>query len=279
MQEPYYGENDDVSPLHSLLCAIFPCGDWCGRLMAKLSAFSAYFDASGHPSDQPFVVVSGFVANAHQWLFFNKMWEAIHKRYDIALPFHAADFAGRYRQYKKWSLDDPEAEDFASELASAQQIYMLFGVSCVVDMGDYRQLSEVFQLGQMVPAFALGARACISLLEKWQAFANIEYPIECVFEDGDFGRGKFIEIMRTERMPAPIFKNKGDFPGLQAADHVAWEQGNHLKKQRTGNPVSRTPTFNQLLAIPHMHMQTTVESLLNVCEKKGIKVKGKIIIP
>lgn len=51
--------------------------------MAKISAFNAFFDASGHPSDQPFVVVSGYVANVHQWQFFNRMWEEIHKRYEI----------------------------------------------------------------------------------------------------------------------------------------------------------------------------------------------------
>ena len=60
--------------------------------MAQLSAFTAYVDASGHPSDQPFVIVSGFVANCHQWLFFNRMWESIHKQFGVELPFHAADF-------------------------------------------------------------------------------------------------------------------------------------------------------------------------------------------
>ena len=53
----------------------------------------------------------------------------------------------------------------ACALATAQQLYMLFGVSCIVDMGDYRQVSEVLQIQQMIPAFALGARACISLVQ------------------------------------------------------------------------------------------------------------------
>jgi len=88
---PYHAY-DDYSALYSLACAIFPVDDWRGRLMAQLSAFTAYVDASGHPSDQPFVIVSGFVANCHQWLFFNRMWESIHKQFGVELPFHAADF-------------------------------------------------------------------------------------------------------------------------------------------------------------------------------------------
>jgi len=251
--------------------------------MAQLSAYTGYFDASGHPSDQPFVVVAGYVANIHQWKFFNRMWENIHKEFDIDLPFHATDFYARTKQYK----DLPEGNetgkphDFITTLASAQQIYTLLHVSCVVDMGVYNNIADVFQIQTMVPAFALGARVCVALVQKWQKDFGLEYPIECVFEDGDFGRGKFIDLMRVERMPAPIFKDKDGFPGLQAADHIAWESGNYMKRERSaGGPVARTHPFSQQLAIPHYHLQATLENLLDLCERKGIPIKrSKVIIP
>jgi hypothetical protein len=180
--------------------------------MTDQAAYTAFFDAGGHPADQPFVVVSGFIANCHQWLLFNRMWESVHKRYKVPLPFHASDFYARRPPFDKWALNDPEADSFISELATAQQLYILFGVSCIVDMGDYRQVNEVLQIGQMIPAFALGARACISLVENWKKYSHVTWPIECIFEDGDFGRGKFMEIMRVERMPAPTFMDKKNFP-------------------------------------------------------------------
>jgi hypothetical protein len=186
------------------------------------------------------------------------MWDSIHKEFDIALPFHASDFYARKEQYSKWPFNDPKALEFITALASAQQIYMLAGFSCIVDMGLYKQIDDVFMLNTMVPAYALGARACVALIECWQREFDIKYPLECVFEDGDFGRGKFIDLMRVERMPAPIFKDKNDFPGLQAADHIAWEQGNNLKQERAGNPVERNQPFSQLLAIPHLHIQATL---------------------
>jgi hypothetical protein len=249
--------------------------------MAKLSAFSAYFDASGHPSDQPFVVVAGHVANYLQWQGFNKAWEHFHNKAGVNLPFHMSDFMARGRSdYKKWEEDDPGAHQFLLDLCSAQQVYSLLHVSCIVDMGLYRQIDDVFMLQTMIPAFALGARVCVSLIQGWQKTHQIDYPIECIFEDGDFGKGKFMDLMRVERMPAPIFKEKKDFPGLQAADHVAWETANYMKKERTGIHQQSSESFSRLLAIPHLHVEATLASLLELCERKGIPIKrGKIVIP
>ena len=81
-------------------------------------------------------------------------------------------------------------------------------------------------------------------------------------------------------MPAPIFKDKKDFPGLQAADHMAWEVSNLMKKRRNNPGVKVRDSFARLLAIPHLHIEATLESLLELCEKKGIPIKrAKIIIP
>jgi hypothetical protein len=251
--------------------------------MAQLSAYTGYFDASGHPSDQPFVVVAGYVANVHQWKFFNRMWEKVHHEYGIDLPFHATDFYARAKQYQHLppGNDSGIPHDFITTLASTQQIYTLLHVSCIVDMGIYNDIADVFMIQTMVPAFALGARVCVELVQNWQKDFGIEHPIECIFEDGDFGKGKFIDLMRVERMPAPIFKDKCDFPGLQAADHIAWESGSHLKRERAaGGPVKRTHPFTQQLAIPHLHIQATLANLLEVCERKGIPIKrSKVILP
>jgi hypothetical protein len=149
-------------------------------------------------------------------------------------------------------------------------------------MGIYREIDDVFQLQTMIPAFALGARVCVAAIEAWKRQHSINYPIECVFEDGDFGRGKFMEIMRVERMPAPIFKAKAAFPGLQAADQLAWEIAHHLKKESANmnqiQPVREC--FSRLLAIPHIHLRADLAALLELCERKGIPIKrSKIIRP
>src|SRR6266568_8924901 len=79
------------TPLNRLAAGIFVGSDeprW--RLMAL---FSAYFDASGNAIEQPFVVVSGYIANFQQWKLLEDCWKNTHAKYGVSLPFHAADLA------------------------------------------------------------------------------------------------------------------------------------------------------------------------------------------
>jgi hypothetical protein len=57
-----------------------------------MAMFTAYFDASGNAIDQPFIIVSGYIANLFQWREFEKQWAAVHKQYSVNLPFHMAEF-------------------------------------------------------------------------------------------------------------------------------------------------------------------------------------------
>lgn len=280
--EKDYGFTPEVCPFDSLCCAIFT-EQRESRLMAQLSMYSAYFDASGHPSDQPFVVVSGFVANIEQWQGFNFAWAQHHTNAGVNLPFHMTDFMARQRDdYKKWSRPDPEADKFLNKLSSVPLIYSLLSVSYIVEMGAYRQMDEVLMLEQFVPAYALAAHECVSAIEQWKKWVHVEHPIEYVFEDGDFGKGKFMDWMRVERAPAPIFRNKKDFAGLQSADQLAWEVA-HFKKEKRKNPTFQpSPSFARLLAVPRLHFESDIGTLLEVCEKNGVPIKrGKlqIVVP
>ena len=57
-----------------------------------MALFSAYIDAAGNSKDQPFVIVTGYIANWVQWKLFENSWNEIHKDHDVALPFHMSDF-------------------------------------------------------------------------------------------------------------------------------------------------------------------------------------------
>ena len=91
---------------------------------------------------------------------------------------------------------------------------------------------------------------------------------------------KFIDMMRHDKFPVPIFKDKGDCPGLQAADYLAWQQGNYLKGKRSRPTIKPNEAFSRLLSIPHIHRAQTLSSLLDACEKRGVEIKrSKVIIP
>jgi hypothetical protein len=242
-----------------------------------MAFFTACFDAAGHPADQPFVVVAGYISNYMQWKSFDQMWEKTHSIAGVNLPFHMADFnasrgsaKNKIRQdYSK--LSDIEHADFIIRLTAIQQMHMLFAVSAVVNISDYMTVNTVLDLRNIVPPYALAARLCIAKLNEWRSKYIGGAPIETIFEAGDFERGKFIDLMRVEGLPAPIFEGKKDFPGLQAADHLAWELNAQLKAEMNGAPRNqqRYP-FQLQLAVPHTAVTATQADLIRLCELKDI---------
>ena len=64
--------SENISSLDRLAASLFVSSfDPRSRIMAL---FTAYFDATGNAKDQPFVVVSGYIASVHQWRMFNGAW-------------------------------------------------------------------------------------------------------------------------------------------------------------------------------------------------------------
>jgi hypothetical protein len=252
-----------------------------------MGMFTAYFDAAGNSVDQPFVVVAGYIANYYQWRLFENSWAAIHQQHDVQLPFHMSEFMAanvrpEYAKQKNARKDYVEiaknpkrADEFFKHICIAQLGMVNCGMSCIVTLDDYKSLSVISDLMQVIPPYALGARVCMAQVHKWELEFDVQEPVECIFEEGDFGQGKFTELIVSEGGEVPIFKPKAKFAGLQAADMYAWEQFFHLKHELLKSQIPLRGEFVQLLnAIPKMHLQTTREGLIKLCEKKGIAVRA-----
>jgi len=250
---------------------------------AMMAMFTAYFDASGEER-QPFIVVSGFVANFSQWSMLGRVWKEVHEEAEADLPFHMSEFMSacqnpdRYAaqskaraDYVRLSRDPEKAQKFLHQLAMTEVSTMHCGISCMVPMDLYNDISSLLNLREVIPPYALGARMCIERLRQWQDMFAIGEPVEYVFEAGDFGQAKFTDLMVDEGQPIPIYKNKADFAGLQAADHYAWEQFNVRKRhQQDANYVPNETAYWLIWGIPKLHVEPTRETLIRLCEAKGI---------
>ena len=250
------------------------------RLMAM---FTAYFDASGNPKDQPFIVVSGYVANYLQWQRFEDDWATIHRTFEVNPPFHMAEFVAAcstltYREqrnaradYIEIAKDAKRSEEFLKLISQIQMSFVHAGISCIIDMDIYREVSSLLDLREVLPPYALGARMCIQRLRRWEQDYAIRPPAEVIFEVGDFEQGKFTRLMVDEGEDPPIYKKKGDFAGLQGADQYAWEQFYFLKGKRQGSDRDvRKPFYFLLESIPKLHTHPSREFLIKLCEAKGI---------
>jgi len=278
-----WAENfDSETPLDHLGAALFVRTLHPGtRLMAKMSA---YFDASGSPDSQPFVVVAGYIANFYQWRMFEHSWQAIHSEYGVELPFHMAEFQAatsnpeRYRRqsnarkdYIDLAKNESKAIEFFKQICIAQLTIVNCAISCSVPMSIYNNISSLLDLRTVVPPYALAARTCIHIIHKWEEDFDISKPVEYIFEEGDFEQGKFTVLMIDEGWPLPIYKKKQDFAGLQGADQFAWEEFFSLKQEsQNQNPIMRTSFKLLLEGIPTIRREITTAALIKLCEFKGI---------
>ncbi len=253
------------------------------RLMAM---FTAYFDAAGNAIEQPFVVVSGYIANYLQWRLFEESWKTVHKEHGVELPFHMTEFIAAVsrpeyqkqkharQDYIQLAKDSKRANEFLKNLCVTECCLINCAVSCIVPMDMYDGVSSLLDLREVVPPYALAARTCIKAIHDWEREFHIEEPVECIFEEGDFEQGKFTDLMIDEGMDVPIYKKKDQYAGLQAADHYAWEQFLFLKKELRHIHLPARNSFKVLLnAIPKIHIQPTTATLINLCQAKRIDPK------
>jgi len=273
----------EPSALDRLGSAIFVNSPFLeSRLMAM---FTIYFDASGNSVDQPFVVVAGYIANYIQWRYFGHFWAKVHKDFGLDLPFHMSEFMAamqnpRYagqrnarKDYVALAKDSDKAEDFLIHLSMAQASFINCAVTSIVPMNIYNDVSSLLDLRDSIPPYALAARMCMDLVRLWERHFDAPEPVECIFEQGDFGQGKFSDLMVDEGMALPVYKKKEDFPGIQAADHYAWERAFMMREIALGVPRPPRKSLHMLLAIPKLHVQATQTSLVNVCHLKKIDPK------
>jgi hypothetical protein len=267
-----------------LAAALWPNRDF--PEVGTMAMFSACFDAAGDWKSQPFVIASGFVANLQQWGMFGALWKRAHAESNMELPLHMTELMAarnnpeRYAKQKDARPDyirlalqgDDAVNEFLHHLALTEVTSLSCGISCIVPTHIYNEVDAVLCLSERIPPYALAARMCIEKLHQWEKTFAIAEPAEYIFEYGDFGQGKFTDLMIDEGQAIPIYKHKNEFLGLQGADHYAWEQSSFLKKwQRDPIFIPRQELSFLIHAIPKLHVEATQETLIRVCEAKGIK--------
>ena len=96
--------HDGYSSLEHLARTVNPISDWRGVQLAMLTAA---FDASGHESDQLFLVVAGFISSADDWADFSHRWnERLEK--DGIPCFHAAACENNTDEFWGWKKKTKE---------------------------------------------------------------------------------------------------------------------------------------------------------------------------
>ena len=210
--------------------------------------YTAYFDESGSPDDAPAVVVAGFVALDESWVKFDPEWRAVLREYRVS-SLHMKEYAHSRREFASWKGDEKKRKKFLETLISVMKRYTLRSFAQGVIMADYRTIDQAsgHLLEFLGEAYSLCARTCVKDVNSWATRRRYNRcRIKTVFEDGAVPKGKFIERMKADKQPAPIFEKKNACAPFQAADLLAYEL---LKRYRDVNNASNRDPRGSLLSL------------------------------
>ena len=192
----------------------------------------AYFDESGHPSDPNAhgFAVGGCVARVESWKTFNQEWSGVLREFNLQW-FHMRDFAHRRGPFIGWSEDRRRAllaqliglmtryiEDFVGTAQrfpsdrprpDLESLYYAHYRTCILHAAPFHRREQV--------QFMFARHAEISP----QAFTDYHGLLLRVVSDDERWRG---------RLGAVIVGDPREYPPLQAADLVAYELFQTLKR-------------------------------------------------
>jgi hypothetical protein len=189
---------------------------------------TAAFDASGHESDQRFLVVAGFVSSTEDWGDLSQRWTKRIQRDGISC-FHAVECENNTNEFWGWKDKVDEKTKLKEDLIDIIQscTYRLF--ASVVEIGTLGTLSPENRAQYGLRAYALAGRTCAARVRQWSASWGARCVPELVFEEGDVGSAELETRLVEDGFSKPIFSPKRDgtkrdgqvrpaFIPLQAAD-------------------------------------------------------------
>jgi len=196
------------------------------------------FDASGHESDRPFLVVAGFVSSAGHWDEFSQEWL---KRLaeDGLTYFHAGEFKTSSKSFHGWRGDEDRRRALSRDLMDLIQSNAYRSFVSGVKISDLKHAFTAEERIEFnINAYALCGRYCVADLARWMRGDNLKaYEVaapDLIFEHGDIGKGKLTSLLEKRNYPRPDFRPGKrplhtaagviqPFVPLQAADWLAFE--------------------------------------------------------
>jgi hypothetical protein len=187
------------------------------------------FDVSVDEPEKRFLVMAGFVSDAHRWKEFDSEWR---KRLaaDGVPYFHMNPFAQSRKHFLGWDKQESRRQGLLADLLDiiSSHAYYKFGV--IVQSEAAKAVASTFQMNDMMMIEVAGGLIACDV-EQWRQRNGYRNKAEHIFEDGDLGKGRLIKAIKTVTGSDPIFRSKKDIPDknivgftpLQAADILAFE--------------------------------------------------------
>lgn len=186
---------------------------------------SAYYDVSGHSSDQPFVIVAGFVATKRKWLRFEERWRQALKDFKLGDTLHTTDVESSV------ALTRAEKDAIFRAFSKIAKENTNAAFSIAIDMEAYDEINSAYAFEEFVGSpHALAARTFAKEIRGWRNIVRTKYALEVFYEKGGEHIGDMKAVFARDRLPEPAPVDK-KHPSAQAADLFGWLFSYYLKNR------------------------------------------------
>lgn len=259
--------------------------------------FAGYYDRSGG-EDTGITAVAGFVADVRNWEEFDYSWRLVLAKYDVAY-FHMRELVAFRGPFAKWRGERTKQANFLRELIAVIHETADFWLSLSVRNVMFGEAAKTYPSFKRIFAnpYVLAARVCIGEAHRIMRQRHGSAGLKHVFEDGDQGKGRLIDMIeflnrkareiqergiRDDRIypfpiPIPLFQSARDRPRrrgvlpLQAADLPAWEAHRVHATAMPGSIIYRRPLRELRERIPGRGAVLSLPNLLEMCEALGLE--------
>lgn len=228
--------------------------------------FEVYSDDSGTHPNSEIAIAACYIASKKQWDKFSKDWTAFCQ--EEGLPFfHMAEFMAKpeagHKPYCDW--DNDKKNRVWDRVVKIINRRAAFGIAVGVPKESFNRLApDHFKAEYAGDNYTYAVKTMLGVIRDWRAEQGLELPMQYVFDRGSSGQEQIEHVWNVgERFPlvarqcgfAPDgygFQDKKIFKPLQAADILAWQWQNHLRKSVFGGHPERNthPNFDKLRKIP-----------------------------
>jgi hypothetical protein len=248
--------------------------------MDSLAGLTAYIDDSGTLGGNRTYVLAAFCTTPREWANILCDWRGVVCHYGVT-RFHATDCTNGYGEFEGWSRSK-RSKLFRKTVDILGRHTNTRGYSVGIVLDDYNQ---VIDKGSKTDELFGGPRSLVFQVLIQDLAKDRHGPVEFVMDKPDKGWGQLKELFeKTKQMGRPWCDNlhsltpgnASTFPGIQAADLLAYETYRHLN-QATSKEPKRRPRKSLVRLIVEKSLygkgacfeRASLLRLIEVCKESG----------
>lgn len=205
--------------------------------------FELYCDDSGTDGNSPIAVAACYVASKCQWNEFDRNWDAV-LRGEGFTYFHMAEFVAKpeagHKPFCDW--DNNKKSRVYDKLASIINTRVRKGFGIAIPKAAFDAAApQHFRDHYANDHYTYAVMCCIGMIADWRAQYSVTPPIEYIFDQGSpqeqisavwkiIGRDPHYAQKYGLAPNGFSFRDKKVFKPLQAADILAWQMRNHVRR-------------------------------------------------